>query len=153
MEDGKTVDLEGDDPILLARLVCLDNGALACPFPFNARSPSPSSPGSTLPKVGLKAVRDCPFGLGGNRISLLLPSLFLPLPPADNGETLSIGDLKDSPCFPRFLSARCLASAAAAAASSAAAKSSAAGIAFHLGFSRRQFHSTRGDLLVVVDSS
>lgn len=55
VEEGKMADLDGDDPRLLALLVCLDSGALACPFPFPLAntSISPASD-STLPKVGLK---------------------------------------------------------------------------------------------------
>ena len=137
-------DREGDDPRLLARLVCLDNGALACPLPFPFPFTNTSSPASdsTLPKVGLNPLLDPWAGLGGNRISLLFPSPFLVFPPAESGVVLSIGDFDDSP-FPRFRSARCLASVAAAAmaaASSAAARSSLAGIAFHFGFSANQSH-------------
>jgi len=136
-------DREGDDPRLLARLVCLDKGALACPFPWPLPLTNTSSPASdsTLPKVGLNPLRVWE-GLGGNRISLLFPSPFLVFPPADRGVVLSMGDLDDSP-LPRFRSARCLASVAAAAmaaASSAAARSSLAGIAFHFGFSANQSH-------------
>jgi hypothetical protein len=134
-------DREGDDPRLLARLVCLDNGALACPLPFPFTFTNTSSPASdsTLPNVGLNPLRVWD-GFGGNRISLLFPSPFLVFPPAERGVVLSIGDFDDSP-FPRFRSARCLASVAAAAmaaASSAAARSSLAGIAFHFGFSTNQ---------------